>query len=425
MPPTDERFVVVGGGVAGLVAARRLALSGAEVVVLEAGDRLGGQLDRHRIAGVELDAAAESFAVRGGTVAALLAELGLADDVVAPEPLASWLVRADGTARPLPATSLLGIPADPLAPDVVAVIGRGAARRAQLDALLPAGVGARSTSLGELVERRMGRGVLEGLVAPVVRGVHSREPGDLSVDAASPRLRALVRERGSLAAAVRELRASSPAGSQVGGLRGGMFRMTDRLVEHAERAGVEFVTGARVNRADAKQAWVDGRRHAGRVVLAASGVVGPPPATRRITLVTLVVDAPRLDAAPRGTGALIASGTGSRVSARALTHLSAKWSWVAEALPGLHVLRLSYDGEPADAESMAVRDAGAILGVALGDVVASDVITWERAASGPGGPTSGVPAIGEAVSGTGLAAVVAQSEAVARRLLADSERMEE
>jgi oxygen-dependent protoporphyrinogen oxidase len=64
-------FVVVGGGVGGLVLARRLVLGGASVIVLEASDSLGGTVARVRVGGIEVDAGAESFATRGGTVVAL------------------------------------------------------------------------------------------------------------------------------------------------------------------------------------------------------------------------------------------------------------------------------------------------------------------------------------------------------------------
>ena len=74
--------IVVGGGIAGLVAARELAIGGCEVTLLEASDALGGRVARHTVAGIDLDAGAESFATRGGTVAAFVDELGLADAIV-------------------------------------------------------------------------------------------------------------------------------------------------------------------------------------------------------------------------------------------------------------------------------------------------------------------------------------------------------
>ena len=67
---TSDRVLIVGGGLAGLTAARRLALAGAEVTVLEASSRFGGQLATHTVGGITLDAGAEAFATRAGTVRA-------------------------------------------------------------------------------------------------------------------------------------------------------------------------------------------------------------------------------------------------------------------------------------------------------------------------------------------------------------------
>ncbi len=52
---TDVDIVIVGGGAAGIGAARRLAGSGLRVHLLEAGPRLGGRAWTHEIAGLELD----------------------------------------------------------------------------------------------------------------------------------------------------------------------------------------------------------------------------------------------------------------------------------------------------------------------------------------------------------------------------------
>ena len=127
--------VVVGGGVAGLVAARRLALQGRTVVLLERSELLGGRVASGTVAGVAADTGAESFAVRGGVVRALVAELGLGDALVEPRGSA-WVALADRTV-PLPSGGVLGIPGSPLAEDVRRVIdGRGAVR-AYADRLVP------------------------------------------------------------------------------------------------------------------------------------------------------------------------------------------------------------------------------------------------------------------------------------------------
>ncbi|WP_214466471.1 protoporphyrinogen/coproporphyrinogen oxidase [Microbacterium flavescens] len=396
-------FSVVGGGVAGLVVARRLALAGADVVVFEASDRLGGTVARHEVAGIGLDAGAESFAVRGGVVADLLTELGLADDIVEPRPGPAWLQPAAGPAVPLPATALLGIPADPLADDVVRVVGFAAAREAaSLDAapLLDAV----PSSLGALVRERYGDGLLDRIVAPVVHGVHSIHPDELPVARAHPGLPDALASAGSLGAAVARLRAAAPPGSAVAGIRGGVNRIVPALTGDVERSGGEVRLGTRID----DPATLDGT-----VVIAAPGLAAPAGVGRRIDLVTLVVEQRELDAAPRGSGLLVAAG--APVGARALTHATAKWEWLREAAGGRHVLRLSYDATPADPVETATRDAEVLLGVELPVVVDAAVVTWVRPAAAEG---SDLVVVGETVAGSGIAGIVAHAERTAAELLA-------
>ena len=417
MPPV----IVIGAGIAGLVAARRLVLGGRDVVVLESSDRAGGQLARHTVGGIELDAGAESFATRGGTVAGLATRLGLADEIVMPADLPAWLYRADGTAMPLPATSLLGIPSIPMARDVIDAIGMRAAFRASLDLLLPSPIGAKAESLGELVRRRMGPAVVDQLVAPVVRGVHSANPDDLAVDRAAPGLRAALSRQGSLSHAVASLRDRSVAGSQVAGLRGGVVVLVDRLLADLERFGVPVRLGVSVDEVTPDSVRADGETLHGEVLVAAPGVAADRAPGRTISLVTLVVDQPELAAAPRGTGVLVELGAPG-VHARALTHLTAKWPWLAERAGALQVLRLSYDGGVAEV-APAVADAGTLLGIPLKDPIDADVLTWERAVPRTHA-VDGMHYVGEAGSGTGLAAVIAQAESEAERLLGNAQEDE-
>lgn len=462
--------VVVGGGVAGLVAARDLARAGLRVTVLDAAAAPGGAVVRHTVAGIDLDAGAESFATRGGAVAALAAELGLGDAVVAPAPLGAWVQLPSGPAT-LPRAGLLGVPADPWAPDVRRTLGALGALRASADRVLPARVGAAAgTTLGDLVRTRMGPRVLDRLVAPVVGGVHAADPRDLDARAVAPGLLPALAEHGSLAAAVTALRALAPAGAAVNGLVGGMHRLVDALAADLAAHGGVVRPGVRVtglHRAGAgwEVRWAGGSVTAPRVVLATPAVGTPgllEPALpglagvrtdpgADVVLVTLVVDAPALDAAPRGTGVLVAAaaqGAGpGRVGAKALTHATAKWPWLAaRAGTGRHVLRLSYGRagaatdapgaaavarlDEAAATALAVRDAGVLLGVPLDPaaVVGTARVRWSQSLPQPSARhraaadavragvdrLPGVEATGAWLAGNGLAAVVPHARAAAR-----------
>ncbi len=471
-----RRAVVVGGGMAGLVAAYQLTLDGHRPLVLEATGAVGGSVARHTVAGVELDAGADSFAVNRPSVTALLTDLGMSGRLVQPSGLGAWVRHQAGSA-PLPTAALLGIPGRPAAADVRAVIGWPGAVRAWLDAVLPAGYG--GPTLGTLVRRRMGRRVLRRLVEPVVGGVHAADPWLLELDAVAPGLSAALSSTGSLARGVRQLRGNtSPAGSAVAGIRGGMASLPEALTAAIYQAGGRIrcdtaVSGVRRSDGEWQVQHPGGALSADLLVLAVPAadcrellepVLGPGAfpidagiASTSVTLVTLVIDDHRLDAAPRGSGVLVAPGVDG-LQAKALTHATAKWEWLAASLPpGRHVLRLSYgrggfdrgaradagpnpDGTPADRNlpAIALTDASTLLGVRLRepDVLGSAVVRWPsalpQARAGHAEAVQrlrtavaaqpGLAVIGSALAGNGLAAVVDDARERARLLASQSTR---
>ncbi len=416
------RVIVVGGGIAGLVAARDLAIGGCKVTLFEASAVLGGRVARHTVAGLDLDAGAESFATRGGTVAAFVTELGLGDAIVEPNHAGAWLQPADADPVPLPKTGLYGIPGTPLAKDVIAVIGLPGALRAELDVLFPFAAVRDGQSLGDLVCRRMGARVLERLVAPVVLGIHSRHPDELEADVVAPGLRKAVTSTGSLSRAVLALRAAAPAGSAVAGIDGGIYRIVEALAADLQRRGVTVRTEVRVAAlARGGVTLADGETvEADHVVLATELT---PQFSGEIVLATLVVDVPGLDPAPRGTGLLVAPGAAG-IRAKALTHATAKWRWLArKAGPHRHILRLSYNDVPVQGlEEIARTDAQRLLGVpiAAADVTGFARVSWPNraVAAGSADVPAGTTQVGESAAGTGLAANMAFARRAAAALLA-------
>ncbi len=73
----QPRVIVVGAGLAGLVTARRLELSGAHVSVLEASSRVGGRLQRAELAEFSFEPALHALPARAPALRGLLGELGL------------------------------------------------------------------------------------------------------------------------------------------------------------------------------------------------------------------------------------------------------------------------------------------------------------------------------------------------------------
>jgi oxygen-dependent protoporphyrinogen oxidase len=430
----------VGGGIAGLLAARHLARCGAEVTLLEESDSLGGRVSSHVVGGFDLDAGAESFATRAGSVATLLGELGLADAVVSPEVAPAWVV-SPGRSYPLPKTGWLGIPLRPLSRDVRAVLGWRGAVRASCDVYRPIGEVDPYVTVGALARERLGSKAVNLLMRPVISGIYSRALEDLPLAAIAPGLPADVQKHGSLIKAARSRRAVSAAGSAVQGIHGGVARVTEALADEVRTLGVKirldapatavvpYAKGWRVH-IEAKGIGVQRTIKADGVTIAVPGaaahelqpdIIGRPDHDDKfVALVTLVLDAPELDDAPRGSGVLV---SGNVTRAKALTHATAKWGWLASEVqtdehPHRHVVRLSYSIEPGESViGHAIEDASRLLGVniAAAQVVATSQVQWHDAAPAKVGslnPAPGLHLVGSAAGLSGIAAIVA-ADAVA------------
>ena len=435
-------IAVLGGGIAGLAAARRLALAGAQVTLFEASDRLGGMIQPGTIDNLTFDIGAEAFAVRGGSVAALAAELGLGDDLVAPRTLGSWAHAAAGGYR-LPAGGLVGIPSahesDAVDPALEAAIGAEGVASVHAEAALDPAIGADAGSLAELIRARYGDTVLERLVAPVVRGVYSLDPDVVDHRVLVPQLARRLGQHGSLGAAVASLRAAAPAGALVNTVRGGMHRLVAALVAETARLGVEVRLGESMHVDDARLARFNG------TLVTVGSALGDTAEPISAEVVAMLVDAPELDAHPRGTGLLVADAR--EVEAKALTHATAKWPWLAEAAgAGRHLLRLSYGAGPgasaartlelSDGElrTRALADATTLLGTPLPErqVVGLARQHWRIPAPSArlGRPaelaalrerianTPRLEAAGTWIDGTGLALVIPAVDRAVERLLA-------
>jgi len=245
---------VIGGGIAGLSAAWQLSQDGFKPLLVEARGYLGGLIAPGYIGPVQVDLGAETFVPRGVETAQMVAALGL--EALAPSGDGARLFlppnRANGESRwrlwRFLRDAYLGIPADPSADDVVAVLGAKAAQRAAQDRHLGSevGQGAEGETLAGFVAARMGQAVVDRLVRPIVAGIYTCDPADLATDTVTPGLRQATREHGCLADAVAFLLARSRKAT--GGrsvdkcVRGGMFQLTAALSQAITTAGGTVLT---------------------------------------------------------------------------------------------------------------------------------------------------------------------------------------
>jgi oxygen-dependent protoporphyrinogen oxidase len=225
--PTN-RVVVIGGGLTGLTAAHGLAARGAgrlDVRLLEARDRVGGAIWTEHRDGFTLEGGADSFITNKPWGVDLCRELGLGDRLIGTDAQhrRSFVVR-HGRLVPVPEGFVLMAPNRLLPVLFSPILSLRGKLRLLMDLVVPRRSDDADESLGSFVRRRLGREALERLVQPLVGGIYTADPAELSLKATLPQFAAMEREHGGLIrGARRQSRAARAATRGESGARYGMF----------------------------------------------------------------------------------------------------------------------------------------------------------------------------------------------------------
>jgi oxygen-dependent protoporphyrinogen oxidase len=461
--------VIAGGGITGLTVAYRLLRAGKdaagapfEVTVLEARQRLGGNILTERRDGCVLDGGPDAFLAARPQATQLCQDLGLGDRLIGTtERSRKVYIRQDGVLHPLPEGLVLAVPTRvlPLARSRL-FTWRGKARMG-LDLVLPRRRDARDESVGSFIRRRLGHEALERLAEPLLGGIYAGDVDALSLAATFPQLAALEAQHGSLIRGALAQRPARPKGtptpSVFRSLAGGMGELVEHLEGAIETRGgsirkgaaVEAVTtggpGARLAvavaggaRLPADDIVICTPAHAAAPAL--EGLDGDLSATLReipyVSTATIVVGYARTDVVHPldASGLIIPKGEARR--ALAATFTSSKW---AGRCPEDMVLLRVFAGGHRDPSAlghtdeelveMARDELGALLDIRAVPLL-SRVFRWERANAQPsvGHPARlrrmrsaaarhpGLHLAGAAFDGVGIPDCVRQANEVAERI---------
>jgi oxygen-dependent protoporphyrinogen oxidase len=212
------KLAIVGGGITGLSAAHRAVELARErgipleLTLVEARDRLGGTIETERADGFLIEAGPDSFLSEKPWALALCRRLGVEDRLVRTDDrFRKTFVWHRGRLHPLPDGFQL------LAPTRIGPFLRSGLfswpgkMRMALDLVAPRRPGHDDESLGTFVRRRLGREALERVAQPLVAGIYTADPDELSLAATMPRFLELERTHRSVVLAMWRAARAAPA----------------------------------------------------------------------------------------------------------------------------------------------------------------------------------------------------------------------
>jgi oxygen-dependent protoporphyrinogen oxidase len=220
------RIAVVGGGISGLSAAYRLRelAPEIEVVLFEAGHRVGGVLGTVHEDGYQVEWSADNFITTYPWGLSLCRRLGLEGELTSthPDNRRTFVVRRGRLFR-LPDGFLMMAPTRFWPMALTPLLSPWGKLRAAWEYFLPPRKVSSDESVAAFVRRRFGAEVFDRLVEPLVSGVYAADMEKLSLLATLPRFREMEQQYGSLIRAMRKERARTRAHRRESGARYSMF----------------------------------------------------------------------------------------------------------------------------------------------------------------------------------------------------------
>lgn len=249
----EVKIIVVGGGISGLSLSYYLLKKKEhlplKVILIEKNERTGGNIITERYGEFLIEGGPDCFISEKPWAVELIKELGDEGEITGTIPENNrtyiyWNKRL----WPLPEGWALLAPTKFLPFLKTGLISLKGKLRASLDLFLPRGKKDDET-LADFVQRRLGREILEKIAEPLVAGIHSADPQNMSLKATFPRFLEMERKYRSLIFAtlkMKRMRREFRENSIFLTLKRGLSHLTEKLENVLMKEGVKIFKGKEI-----------------------------------------------------------------------------------------------------------------------------------------------------------------------------------
>lgn len=220
------KVLIAGGGISGLSSAfyvnQFLGKNGipAEITIVEEGNEPGGKIQTIRRDGFVIERGPDSFLARKLPMLELTRELGLEGELVGTNPAArKTFILHRGKLHPMPAGLVLGIPTQLMPFIQTGLVSPQGKARAAMDLFLPRRREEGDESLGDFLQRRLGKEVLDHIAEPLLAGIYAGDTHSLSLRSTFPQFQAMENQYRSIMLGMLKSRGQSESDGQALRLR--------------------------------------------------------------------------------------------------------------------------------------------------------------------------------------------------------------
>lgn len=206
-----KKIVVIGGGITGLSSTfylkRELEKKGLdyELVLLEAGTKVGGKIETVRRDGYVIERGPDSFLRRKPEMQELVRDLGLADQLVENATGDNYVLAKQGL-HAIPRGSIMVIPARYRPFFKTGLLSASGKLRVMGDLFMgKQQVDGADMSLGAFLRARVGDEMVDNVLEPLMSGIYAGDLDEMSAEATGEQFLKLEREHGSLIKGIRAI----------------------------------------------------------------------------------------------------------------------------------------------------------------------------------------------------------------------------